>query len=276
MATATYGGLGVALLRELGERGLQTFRAADVREVAPVIGAAPAYLPVLLHRLVRAGLIARVKHGTYTVAGVLPGSTRPHPFAVGQALVEPSAVSGWSALNHHRLTEQIPRAVTLSTPKKVVTPSMRGAKREGAVWTVGDDRFEFVTVVPHHFFGIEEVWLGESRVKIFGRERSLLDCFALPRRFGGLAEGLAILEEHRHELDLGRLVQHALTYGKASVAKRVGWALEHVGAPRRSFDALLKLPIKGSRPLDPTRPTRGPLNTKWSLRENLSAVEPQA
>lgn len=247
------------------------------REVAIALGVAPAYLPVLLHRLVRAGLIERVKHGTYLLGGSLPGTTRPHPFAVGQALVEPSAISGWSALNHHRLSEQIPHVVTLSTPKKVVTPSMRGARRDGRpVWAVGDDRFEFVTVVPHHFFGYEEVWLGESRVKIFDRERALIDCFALPRRFGGLAEGLAILEEHVHELDLGRLAQHALTYGKASVAKRLGWALEHVGAPPRSFTPLLRLPIKGSRPLDPTRPARGPWNTKWHVRENLSPVEPSA
>jgi len=271
-----YGGYGIALIRELGEHGLQTFRVANVRELAPRIGIAPAYVPVLLHRLVRAGLIERVKHGTYILAASMPGTTRLHPFAVGQALVEPSAVSGWSAINHHGLTEQIPRVITLTTPRKVVTPSMRGAQREGGgpEWIVGDDRFEFVTVVPHHFFGHEEVWLGESRVKIFDRERALLDCFAMPRRFGGLSEGLATLEEHLHELDLGRLVQHALTYGKASVAKRLGWALDHMGVAPKLLAPLRDLPMRGSRPLDPTRTDDGPMNATWRVRENLTSVEP--
>jgi len=48
-------------------------------------------------------------------------------FALGMALVEPSAVGGWAALNHHGLTEQIPRVITLTTPKRIVTPAMRGS-----------------------------------------------------------------------------------------------------------------------------------------------------
>lgn len=137
---------------------------------------------------------------------------------------DPCAVSGWAALNHHGLTEQIPRLITLTTPKRVVTPAMRGAVRTApSTWEVAGQRYEIVTIVPAHFFGCDEVWMGESRVRIFDSERALLDCFALPRRFGGLAEGLAILEEHGHTLDLGRLVGHAQRYGKAAVAKRVGY-----------------------------------------------------
>jgi len=271
----TYGGLGVALVRELSERGLQTFRVAEARGIATTLGIAQSYLPVLLHSLAGAGLVRRLKHGTYALAGITEGP-RTHPFAVGEALVEPSAVSGWSALNHHGLTEQIPRTVTLTTPKKVVTPSMRGKAREGdATWTVGEDRFEFVTVVPHHFFGLEEVWMGDSKVKVLDRERALLDCFALPRRFGGLSEGLGILEAHMHELDLERLVKHALAYGKASVAKRLGWALEKAGASRKVLRPLRDLPINGYRPLDPTRPARGPMNSAWHVRENLASETTQ-
>lgn len=266
-----YGGAGVALLRELSERGLPTFRVEEIREVATSLRVAPSYLPVLLHRLARSGLLRRLKHGTYEVVGIAAGP-RTHPFAVGEALVEPSAVSGWSALNHHGLTEQIPRTITLTTPRKVVTPAMRGkARKRDTTWAVGEDRFEFVTVVPHHFFGVEEIWIGDSNVKILDRERTLLDCFALPRRFGGLSEGLGILEAHMHELDLGRLVKHALTYGKASVAKRLGWALEKAGARPKVLRPLRDLPINGSRPLDPTRPPSGPVNPVWHVRENLAS-----
>ena len=48
-----------------------------------------------------------------------------HPFAVAAALVRPSAISHWSALDHHGLTTQMPKMVQVSIPGKVVTPEMR-------------------------------------------------------------------------------------------------------------------------------------------------------
>jgi predicted transcriptional regulator of viral defense system len=186
------------------------------------------------------------------------------------ALIDPCAVSGWSALNHHGLTEQIPRVITLTTPKRIATPAMRGAAQtEPSIWEVVGHRFEIVSVVADHFFGFEEIWLGESRVRIFDRERALLDCFALPRRFGGVSEGLSIVEEHLHELNVARLVSHALRYGKASVAKRVGYALQEAGADPDAVAPLQALPVQGYRLLDPTKPPAGSTIDCWQLRDNL-------
>ncbi len=106
---------------------------------------------------------------------------------------------------------------------------------------------------------------------MFDRERSLLDCFALPRRFGGIADGLGILEEHLPGLELERLVAHAQHYGKAAVARRVGYALEHLGAAPEVFEPLLAVPMQGTRPLDPTRPPQGNRNRRWGLVENLTS-----
>jgi predicted transcriptional regulator of viral defense system len=266
-----YGGLGLALLRALAEQGRSTFAIGEAREAGRVVGVADAYLSVLLHRLQRAGFVRRIKHGTYAIATGLPGFPEAHPFALGMALVQPSAISGWAALSHHGLTEQIPRVITLTTPKRVVTPAMRGAvHRAPSTWEVASQTFEIVTVVLDHFFGDEEIWLGDSRVRMFDRERALLDCFALPRRFGGIAEGLGILEEHLQQLDIERLVAHAQRYGKAAVARRVGYALEHVGAAAAVVEPLLAVPMQGVRPLDPTRPVQGERNRRWGLIENLA------
>lgn len=266
-----YGGLGLALLRALAEQGRSTFTTTEAREAGRAVGVADSYLSVLLHRLQRAGFIRRIKRGTYALATGLPGFPEAHPFALGMALVEPSAISGWAALNHHGLTEQIPRVITLTTPKRVVTPAMRGAVRTApSRWEVAGQTFEIVTVIPAHFFGDEEIWIGDSRVRMFDRERALLDCFALPRRFGGVAEGLGILEEHLQQLDLKRLVAHAKRYGKAAVARRVGYALEHVGAAAAVVEPLLAVPMQGVRPLDPTRLANGERNLRWGLIENLA------
>jgi predicted transcriptional regulator of viral defense system len=187
------------------------------------------------------------------------------------ALVQSAAISGWAALNHHGLTEQIPRVITLTTPKRVVTPAMRGAVRTApSTWEVAGQTFEIISVVPGHFFGDEEIWLDNSRVRMFDRERALLDCFALPRRFGGIAEGLGILEEHLQQLDLRRLVAHAQRYGKAAIARRVGYALEQVGAPVEVVERLRAVSMQGTRPFDPTKPRKGERNSRWGLIENLT------
>lgn len=267
-----YGGLGMILLRALSEQGLSTFTVEEARAASRGIGVADSYLSLLLHRLTEAGLLQRLKRGTYALAPGLPGVAQAHPFAVAMALVQPCAVSGYAALNHHGLTEQIPRVVTITTPRRVVTPAMRGAVGAApSTWEVAGQKFEIVTVVPAHFFGDEEVWIGDARVRVFDRERALLDCFALPRRFGGLAEGLGILEEHLRELNVERLVAHAQRYGKIAVAKRLGYALDQVGAAKKAIEPLAALPMTGFRPFDPTRRSIGERNARFGLVVNLSA-----
>ncbi|MGH7858282.1 MAG: type IV toxin-antitoxin system AbiEi family antitoxin domain-containing protein, partial [Candidatus Binatia bacterium] len=63
----------------------------------------------------------------------------------------------------------------------------------------------------------------------------------------------------------------ALRYGKVSVAKRVGYALERLGVRASIVEPLRALPVQGQRPLDPTKPAAGEYNRRWALRGNLSA-----
>lgn len=268
---------GMALLRSLTDRGQAIFTVADARDAAEEAGIGPSYLKVVLRKLREAGWIQRIKRGTYAMTGGLPGlPPELHPFAVGAALVEPCAISGWAALNHHGLTEQIPRVISLTTPKRIATPAMRGAVQTApSVWRVDEHDFEIVSVVPSHFFGYEQDWVGEARVNIFDRERALLDCFALPRRFGGVSEGFGIVDQHLHELDLDRLVAHAQRYGTDAVIKRVGYALELAGASETTIEPLRRHPVKGYRLLDPTKPKRGKRDNRWGLQDNLRSDAPE-
>jgi predicted transcriptional regulator of viral defense system len=138
------------------------------------------------------------------------------------------------------------------------------------VWEVDGIRYEYVSVIPDHFFGIEEVWVdGHFRVPITDKERTTLETFISPRQFGGIGESLESLEEHLHELDLEKLVGYAVRYGKASVAKRLGWALERANVSSDPLNPLRDMPIKGFRVLDPTRPRRGTYDKRWMIQNNL-------
>jgi predicted transcriptional regulator of viral defense system len=202
------------------------------------------------------------------------GAPPVHPFTIAIHLVIPSAISHWSALHHQGFTEQVPRVVTAITPKKVVTPSMRGAservRRQKHAWIVDGVRYEFVTVREAHFFGFEEIWIDEyTKIPITDKERTVLDTFISPRMFGGMGEGLGIIEEHLPMLTLDRLVNYTCRYGKISVAKRLGWALERAGIEESALTPLLEMPVTGYHALDPTRPRRGPCDRRWMIQNNL-------
>ena len=272
--------LGIRLLQELAARRLFIFSTEEAKLAGRDLGIDQGYCPQLLSHLVAGGWLLRLRRGLYAGLGRLPGAIEVHPFAVATSLVSPSAISHWSALHHHGLTDQVPRHVTASTPKKVVTPSMRApsggeGRRSGQeggkhLWESNGVPYEYFTVTQDRFFGIEEVWIDEHfRVPIYDKERSLLDGFVAPRIFGSLSEPLGILEEHLSTLDLEKIVSYAVRLGKASVARRLGWALDRMGVPSRVTEPLASLPMDGVRVLDPTRPHEGRYDDRWMVQENL-------
>jgi predicted transcriptional regulator of viral defense system len=179
-------------------------------------------------------------------------------------------------MSHHGLTEQIPHVVTAFTPKRFMTPSLRTRTRRNTLskqaWEIEGVRYEYVIVKPEFFFGIEEIWVDQNfKVPVTDKERTMLEGFASPRMFGGMGEILGILEQHVVELDIKKLVEYALRYGKSSVIKRVGWALEQAGVPPKSVAPLAQVPVSGYRVLDPTRARIGPCDSRWMIQNNLTA-----
>lgn len=274
--TTAYGETaGLRLLERLADEGRFVFTTDEARAVARKLDIPEPYLRVLLSRLNDGRWITRLRRGLYAGTGRLPGRSDIHPFVIATRLVTPSAISHWSAMQHHGLTEQVPQGVTAITTVKVVTPSMRaghaGPGESKHAWEIAGTRYEYVNVSPEHFFGIEEVWVDELfSVPIVDRERAMLECFASPRAFGGMGEVLGILEEHLAELDLEKLVRYAVRYRKGAPAKRLGWSLERLGVGEEATAPLRGVTVRGYRLLDPTLPARGKRYGRWMIQNNLS------
>jgi len=275
LVTATYARpFGIQLLDALLAEGQRIFTTDDARQAAEALGIKSSTLPTALHQLAAGGWVRRVRNGLYMVDETRRGGPAPHPFAIATALVDPSAISHWSALAYHGLTEQAPRVVTASTPKDIVTPRMRGAEHDTAlpasVWEVDGLAIRFFRVQPGRFWGFEEVWVDEfSRVRITDRERTVLDGFLAPGIFGSLSEILGVLDEHLGEIEISRLVAYALRYGQGATVKRLGYALEELGVSADVVRPLREAPISGYRLLDPHGPDFGRYVTAWHIRANL-------
>lgn len=271
-----YGGpAGVRLVAALEGAGADPFSAARAVEQGAAAGLTPAHTMTLLHRLVAGGWITRIKKGHYALNDRGTGLPRAHPFAIGTALAAPSAVSHWSALQHWGLTEQLSSTITISSPRRTFPPGGRAGLGAGrATWVVAGTGYEVFAIAEARFFGITRVWVSErDQVAVFDRERALLDAFHHFRVFGSLSIGLDILEAHLDEMDLARLAEYACRLRVTAVVKRIGWALERLGASPRALAPLREYPAKGESPLDPGLPARGRHNSAWHVIENLGHGE---
>ena len=185
-------------------------------------------------------------------------------------LVNPSAISHWSALHHHGLTEQIPREVFVLTTAEATVPRVRrdGSEDPGNGYETGNTTCRFIQVRPKRFFGTERVWIGDARVAITDLERTLLDGLSRPQYCGDFAEVLHAFQLAIPRLNVERIARYAIRLGTAT-AKRLGWVLEAHDIDSFDVQRLASLPIKGYRQLDPTGPRTGPCNRRWMVQENL-------
>ncbi len=271
---------GMQVLDALRAQGKRIFTTDDAIRIAGELSVRPTTLRWVLYELVRSGWIRRVRRGLYSIDETDRGGPAPHPFAIATALVEPSAISHWSAMAYHGLTEQVPQIITASTPKDVVTPQMRhpGAKYGPAnVWAVNHLSIRYIHVTGEHFWGIEHIWVDEfSRVPITDRERTVLDGFVSFHIFGSIREVLGTLEEHIHEINVPHLIAYALKYGQDTTIKRIGYILDQLHVPSEQLAPLAHARKPGYRLLDPQGPNRGRYISDWQIRDNIGNVEWEA
>lgn len=263
---------GIELTRKLAESGDRIFTLKRVRELAPSVGLSGGYLRQALHHLARSGWVVRLRKGLYSLSSSVPGVSSLHEFEIGMALVQPAAISHWSALHHHGLTEQLPRRVFVLTTTGTSIPRLIRAKgkerKSDKGYPAGGTIYQFVQMKPERFFGIEETWVGESRIRMTDPERTLLDGLMMPRYCGDFAEVMHAFQVRGPQLDLEKIVRYSLKLD-AATGKRLGWILEQQRIGTGRLRPLLEIPSKGYRALDPTGPRRGPCNRQWMIQENL-------
>jgi predicted transcriptional regulator of viral defense system len=212
---------------------------------------------VIVSRLEEKGYIKRIGRGKYLVVPLSADKEEYalHEFVIGSALVEPYAISYWSALNHHGLTEQIPGSVFLQTTswKEKQTVAVFGVK------------YKIVRIKSEKFFGLQKVWIENTQINITDKEKTIIDGLDKPHYCGGMIEVIKALKNGRKELDFKKLSQYANQIGNSGVVRRLGYVCD-----------LLNIKIKLTSPnvrnyllLDPTMPVDQKKNAKWKLVVNL-------
>jgi predicted transcriptional regulator of viral defense system len=178
-------------------------------------------------------------------------------------LVSPAAIAYWSALNHHGLTEQLPRTVFIATDHPVRRPPKQ----------VLGVNYKLISLKPAKFFGVVKDWIDEQPFQVTDKEKTIIDGLDLPQYVGGVDEIAKALTGNWSELNETKLRNYAGKIGNSAVAKRLGFLLEtlKLGDPEALRKAVPIAP--GFSPLDPTLPKRGKYNRRWGLLVNVEIKE---
>lgn len=243
---------------------LPAFSVEDARMIlGPKDG---RFAPQILDRMREKGWIERIKRGRFTVIPLSSGDTRSpqlHEFIVAMELVKPAAIAYLSALNHHGMTEQLPRTVFVATDHPV---------RRHVKHALGFS-FRIISVRKEKFFGVKKVWVNEKPFFVTDREKTIIDAFDLPKNAGGIGIVAAALRSHWGELDDSRLREYAIRIGNSAAAKRLGFCMEAFGlGDTDAFRTSVK-PAAGYPRLDPTLPAQGKYNRRWGLIINVKVGE---
>lgn len=135
----------------------------DRRSIANILGLSYASTNPVLDRLVRKGVLMRLRRDRY----VLPERIADTSRKIANDLVKPSCISLWTALSDAGATTQVSREVQSVTPK-------RSAVIEGP----GTPTFRFVHLPEHLFFGFAP---DEEHVFRTTSEKALLDLLYVQR-----------------------------------------------------------------------------------------------
>jgi len=206
----------------------------------------------IVENLVRIGFLHRLERGKYC------RSIFRDENVIGTFLAVDSAISYWSALHLHGLTEQFSNTVFVQTTKK-----------KNAVSVFGTD-YQFVKINPQKLTGITYNGYGNYKYPITDVEKTMVDCFDLPQYSGGYAE--LIRAFYQANLNVEKLISYCNSINNVAVIKRMGFLAE-LFKKDYLFDFIRFAKTKINRTynlFDPFGKTEGEPNSEWYLRLNLS------
>ena len=233
-----------------------------ISDIADVLDISRKSAKDLAYALKEKGWLERIAHGKYPILPLAAGENAvytEHEFVIASALFEPMYIGYWSAMNHHRLTEQLSRTVYIVTTERTREREIHGVT------------YRPVTVTEQKFFGHQPTAVGSTQVNISSIEKTLVDCADHPEFCGGIDE-LAKAMQNAAEMRCSweRVVEYLQRVGNGAATKRIVYLADQLEIELPEYDEIVENFTTGYPLLDPTREAKGTRDSTYQLRLNVS------
>ena len=244
----------------IGSSGKRIF---TVSEAAQLLNTSHAIVSKIIHRLTKKRKLQRIEKAKYLL--IPPeawkiGEYTEEGIIVASQLISPYYLSYWTALSFYGWTEQPSRTIFVATSKIKKTVVLLGMK------------IRFVKLNPNRFFGFEEHWVGNQKVVVADREKTIVDCLDQPRYCGEIVEVAKGLWNGRKDLNYAKLLDCSLRMKNGAIIKRLGYLLDvlEINKPKIRKE-LLKSKTPNLALLDPgQKRSTGIQNKEWNLKVNVN------
>ncbi len=247
---------------------MREVRCAVSERVQTELRLTPRVSRELLDKMNKRGLIIQLQRGLYLFPDKLPtgGTWQPSAeLAICYYLSFKKAAwqeTGPAIFQYHRLSEQI------ANVSHVYNDQVSGAK------TFGKLKVQFIKVPPNRIGHFEEIDLRYDRFafrRVGTLPRVVFDAIYDYSRFGSTTRVYEWIEQRISDTKfIKELVECAVDHGNVASCRRIGWAIESLGAKKslwKPLNGILK-PTRSFIPVDPTKPSRGKINRLWGVLEN--------
>lgn len=224
----------------------------SISEIEKLIHKKIPMLNEIAENLVNKHFLSRIEKGKYCRSNFRDESV------IGCFMVEEGAVSYWTALNKHGLTEQFPNTTFIQTAK---------AKNEK---TVFGTKYQFVNVAESKRTGIITEGFGNHSYRITDIEKTIVDCFDLAQYSGGYAELIRAFNEAK--LSSKKMIEYCEAIHNIAVTKRMGFLAELLNKKGlKTFIRFAKDKVNAKYNLfDSQGADKGEFVNEWRLRLNIS------
>lgn len=248
-------------LKELTESGYRIFSIDDAKEIASSLSIKRSYLPHLLTSLINKNMIRSLMRGHYAIEDHILSGAPLHKYEIAMHLAKEGAVSCWSAMSTHELTDQVLTTVF------VLVPHSYDKNRSTTHYKIDGYEYVLIQTLNSHFWGMEFKRFGETKIRITDLERTLLDGIIRSNYCGGFREVMSAFMIAKEKMDLTKIIDYA-NRCSVSVGKRLGYVLEKLGIDITP-DQLCIGPTNYYDKLDTAGLRRGKENKKWMILENI-------
>lgn len=247
----------------VGSSGLRVFTVA---EAAKLMATDNKTVTKLVHRLAKKRKIFRIEKGKYFLIppeAWKTGKYTEEGVIIASQLVKPYYLSYLTALSFYGWTEKPSKTIYVATTKLKRPLSFQGIT------------IKFVRLRSDRFFGFTEQWIGNQKVAVADKEKTIVDCLDQPRYAGEIVEVAKGLWNGRNEIDFIKLIEYAKSINRGAIVKRFAYLMDILGILQPEMRKVLMKHINQTLiVLDPSQnETSMSVNKEWKIRVNVKPAD---